>query len=299
MDSRHVVAAQRFIECLNILRLEAGNPSLGHLEKLSDRRLLKSTLDDHLSGRRVHLPTWQLVAHYVSACRSAAASSGLDDGKLGNLQDWHAFYRAALEGNSDTPCPVRSQADDRDDLTGQGSIAGEQSETRNTTAMIEGIRCVICGSRNPLGARFCSRCGAGLEVTSRLIAESTDGFYLSVGYNKVERAAWLLPSTSAVLLVSGQDAGERFVLDQDVMTIGRDPASHVRLNDRSVSRRHSIVYRHGSQFAIKDVGSLNGTFVNQRRIEEASLEGGDVIHIGAVRLLFFQGKRMADSESYQ
>src|SRR5690348_2627845 len=67
MDSRHAEAAKRLVEDLNQLRLEVGNPSLGRLAQLSRGQLSKSTLDDHLSRRRVRLPPWHLVAAYVTA----------------------------------------------------------------------------------------------------------------------------------------------------------------------------------------------------------------------------------------
>ena len=96
-----------------------------------------------------------------------------------------------------------------------------------------------------------------------------------------------LPSDSALLVVKrGPNAGSRFRLDQPVTSAGRDPTSDIFLDDVTVSRRHAEFYRHGAFFTVRDVGSLNGTYVNRERIEEAQLTGGDEVQIGKFRLLF-------------
>jgi len=96
-----------------------------------------------------------------------------------------------------------------------------------------------------------------------------------------------LPPGSALLLVMrGPNAGSRFRLDGDMTTAGRHPDSDIFLDDVTVSRRHAEFYRHGARFTVRDVGSLNGTYVNRERIEEAELAGGDEVQIGKFRLLF-------------
>ena len=84
----------------------------------------------------------------------------------------------------------------------------------------------------------------------------------------------------------GPNAGSRFLLDSDLTTVGRHPGSDIFLDDVTVSRRHAEFYRHGAGFIVRDVGSLNGTYVNRERIEEAELFGGDEVQIGKFRLLF-------------
>ena len=96
-----------------------------------------------------------------------------------------------------------------------------------------------------------------------------------------------LPAGSALLVVKrGPNAGSRFLLDQAVTSAGRHPDSDIFLDDVTVSRRHAEFYRHGDRFTVRDVGSLNGTYVNRERIEEAELFGGDEVQIGKFRLLF-------------
>lgn len=100
-----------------------------------------------------------------------------------------------------------------------------------------------------------------------------------------------LPSGSAMLLVQrGPDAGARFLLDTDVVTVGRHPDSDIFLDDISVSRRHATFTRSEGRYVIADLGSLNGSYVNRDRIDtDIVLSGGDEVQIGKYRLIFFSG----------
>lgn len=100
-----------------------------------------------------------------------------------------------------------------------------------------------------------------------------------------------LPAGSAMLLVQrGPDAGARFLLDSDLVTVGRHPDSEIFLDDISVSRRHATFTRSGSGYVISDLGSLNGSYINRDRIDsEVTLAGGDEVQIGKYRLIYFAG----------
>lgn len=100
-----------------------------------------------------------------------------------------------------------------------------------------------------------------------------------------------LPQGSAMLLVQrGPDAGARFLLDTDVVTVGRHPDSDIFLDDISVSRRHATFTRRANGYVISDLGSLNGSYVNRDRIDsDVVLSGGDEVQIGKYRLIFFSG----------
>jgi pSer/pThr/pTyr-binding forkhead associated (FHA) protein len=99
-----------------------------------------------------------------------------------------------------------------------------------------------------------------------------------------------LPRGSALLVVQrGPGAGNRFLLDQDVVTAGRHPESEIFLDDITVSRRHVEFRRTSDGFTVSDVGSLNGTYVNRDRIDEAVLANGDEVQIGKFRLVYFAG----------
>lgn len=97
-----------------------------------------------------------------------------------------------------------------------------------------------------------------------------------------------LPAGSALLLVQrGPSAGARFLLDTDVVTVGRHPDSDIFLDDITVSRRHATFTRVGTGHQVADLGSLNGTYVNRDRIDgEIILAGGDEVQIGKYRLIY-------------
>jgi len=100
-----------------------------------------------------------------------------------------------------------------------------------------------------------------------------------------------LPETSGMLVVKrGPNAGSRFLLDSDVTRAGRHPDSEIFLDDITVSRRHVEVLRDaGGSYRVKDVGSLNGTYLNRERIDESPLAAGDELQIGKYKLIFFSG----------
>ena len=101
-----------------------------------------------------------------------------------------------------------------------------------------------------------------------------------------------LPPGSALLVVRrGPNSGSRFLLDSDTTTAGRHPSSDIFLDDVTVSRRHAEFVRAGEGFAVRDVGSLNGTYVNRERIDETPLAGGDEVQIGKYRLVFYPSQQ--------
>ncbi len=109
------------------------------------------------------------------------------------------------------------------------------------------------------------------------------------------RALEALPAGSALLVVKrGPNAGSRFLLDAEVTTAGRHPDSDIFLDDVTVSRRHAEFARAEGGFVVRDVGSLNGTYLNRERIDAAGLAGGDEVQIGKYRLVFLSGPRGSD-----
>jgi pSer/pThr/pTyr-binding forkhead associated (FHA) protein len=104
------------------------------------------------------------------------------------------------------------------------------------------------------------------------------------------------PAGTALLVVKrGPNAGSRFLLDADVTTAGRHPESDIFLDDVTVSRRHAEFVREGDHFLVRDVGSLNGTYLDRERIESAGLAGGDEVQIGKYRLVFLAGPRSGET----
>lgn len=97
-----------------------------------------------------------------------------------------------------------------------------------------------------------------------------------------------LPSGSALLVAhSGPNAGARFLLDSEVTTAGRHPDADIFLDDVTVSRRHAEFRRSGRGYEVVDKGSLNGTYVNHDRVDQAALRNGSEVQIGKFRLTFY------------
>ncbi len=155
------------------------------------------------------------------------------------------------------------------------------------------VFCTNCGHRNALRAKFCSSCGSALEVDS---GEETTITFAPVDAtgeildDDLALAVGELPETTAMVVVKrGPNAGSKFVLEGDVTRAGRHPDSDIFLDDITVSRRHAEIHRTGEGYVVRDAGSLNGTYLNRERIEEAPLSNGDELQIGKFKLVFFAG----------
>jgi pSer/pThr/pTyr-binding forkhead associated (FHA) protein len=109
-----------------------------------------------------------------------------------------------------------------------------------------------------------------------------------------EEAAALaaLPAKSALLIVHrGPGSGSRYLLDQDLTVAGRHPDADIFLDDVTVSRRHAKIEREGSVFFVSDQGSMNGTYVDSKRVDRQRLINGMEIMIGKFRLTFYQSEK--------
>lgn len=154
--------------------------------------------------------------------------------------------------------------------------------------------CAQCGSQNAADAKFCSQCGNRLGEASDATATIQFGVPKAESeeratLNEVDAAAVeALPTGSALLVVlRGPGAGSRYLLDTDVVTAGRHPESDIFLDDITVSRRHVEFRRDEEGYTVHDVGSLNGTYLNRDRIDDARLTNGDEVRIGKFRLSYF------------
>ena len=154
------------------------------------------------------------------------------------------------------------------------------------------VFCNHCGHRNPPDSSFCSSCGSPLDVQGdRTITLSpVDPLQEAPGAeDDVVVPMAELPTDTAVLIVrSGPQAGDRFALGDGTIRLGRHPDSEIMLDDITVSRRHAEVERRGSSYVVRDAGSLNGTYVNQERVDEVELHHGDELQVGKFRLVFFE-----------
>jgi pSer/pThr/pTyr-binding forkhead associated (FHA) protein len=156
--------------------------------------------------------------------------------------------------------------------------------------------CTHCGHENPAGAKFCSNCGRPLaalgDTTTGALrleeaAEPVDPADAGVDTTELERGTALLVG------VRGPNRGARFLLDRDVVTVGRHPDSDIFLDDITVSRRHAEFRRDADRFWVHDVGSLNGTYVNGERADDQMLETGDEVQIGKFKLVAFVAEQPA------
>src|SRR5689334_1600220 len=100
---------------------------------------------------------------------------------------------------------------------------------------------------------------------------------------------------ASLFVIQGRDQGRRFDLADAAQTSGRDPTNQIRLNDNEASRRHAELHGAGGEYEIVDLQSSNGTLVNGKRVERATLRTGDRVEIGRTKLLFTGGS--ADSDS--
>jgi hypothetical protein len=149
------------------------------------------------------------------------------------------------------------------------------------------VYCPECGFQNPEAANYCSKCGA-LLVKDEGGAETTQTYTpeeIADDEGPLEEIAAEGPAL--VVRSGGGRAGEHFIPQGDRTTIGRSPDNDIFLDDVTVSRKHAVVLESGGELRIEDLGSLNGTFVNRRRIDSATrLESGDEVQIGKYRLSF-------------
>jgi hypothetical protein len=152
--------------------------------------------------------------------------------------------------------------------------------------------CSACGKSNPDESSYCAQCGAYLGASES--GDTTITFTPVEAEVEQEEEIRIVPdaelSAGAAMLVvkRGPSAGTRFLLAKEVTTAGRHPESDIFLDDITVSRRHAEIRREAAGgYRILDMGSLNGTYVDKTRVEEADLSSGDEIQIGKFKLIFF------------
>ncbi|MBE0477131.1 MAG: FHA domain-containing protein [Coriobacteriia bacterium] len=140
--------------------------------------------------------------------------------------------------------------------------------------------CPACGANIGKDEDRCPSCGSPAETT-------TEAFSV---LGEPPRPGPAEDVGGPVLVVrKGPEVGERFFIEAESMTLGRDPDCDVFLNDVTVSRRHARVFLKGADYVIEDVGSLNGTYVNGVRVDAAPLHAGDIVQVGTFQMVFYPG----------
>jgi hypothetical protein len=149
------------------------------------------------------------------------------------------------------------------------------------------VYCTECGFQNPEAANYCSRCGALLEKGESGV-ETTQSFSAEEVGELAREPVEGLEGPALVVRSGGGRAGETFRPNVERTRIGRSPECEVFLDDVTVSRNHAVLLERDGHFFVEDQGSLNGTFVNRRRIDNQELENGDELQIGKYRLTFVE-----------
>lgn len=153
------------------------------------------------------------------------------------------------------------------------------------------IHCPECGFVNTESANYCQKCGNfmgdlenGEETATSTYQIGETGEIAAVDVDaEVERAGAAL-----VIRSGGGRAGEVFALEEERTAIGRSPDAGVFLDDVTVSRNHALLVGRNDGTFIDDLGSLNGTYVNRKRIESQRLKDGDEIQVGKYKLSFLE-----------
>jgi pSer/pThr/pTyr-binding forkhead associated (FHA) protein len=152
------------------------------------------------------------------------------------------------------------------------------------------VHCPECGFVNPEGANYCQKCGAFLAESrgEREGADTTEVY-------QVDETGELKPvdleevtgeGATLVIRSGGGRAGEAFNVRGERMAIGRSPEAEIFLDDVTVSRNHALLVKRRDGLYIDDLGSLNGTYVNRRRIESHKLQSGDELQVGKYKLTY-------------
>lgn len=260
-------AKDLLITALTLLRQESGYPSLGELAQLSRGKFSKNTIDDHLSGRRIGIPNWRITSAYIQACQDFARSTGLNVERLGTMEEWRVRWQAAQAGDAAAASPIR---DSGSMMTYSISDVDQELPLESPGSSITVFR--------PIG-QFGTTAGTVIEDNLRVDVQS------------LKKS---LPQNTGMLIVTNSPIiGTCFEVFDDLIAIGRDPGSNtVVLDDPTVSRRHAVIHRYGTAFTVRDVGSRNGTYLNQVKLTtESPLPSNEEIQIGVFRMWFIQGTR--------
>jgi pSer/pThr/pTyr-binding forkhead associated (FHA) protein len=152
------------------------------------------------------------------------------------------------------------------------------------------MHCPECGFVNAEGANYCQKCGAflGAEAGAEGAGDTTEAYQLDEAGELKPVDLGQVTSEGATLVIrsGGGRAGEAFAISGERMAIGRSPDAQVFLDDVTVSRNHALLVRRRDGLYIDDLGSLNGTYVNRRRIESHKLQNGDELQVGKYKLTY-------------
>jgi pSer/pThr/pTyr-binding forkhead associated (FHA) protein len=145
--------------------------------------------------------------------------------------------------------------------------------------------CPTCSFDNSDDSNYCRRCGGRMHIAD---PNETTITYSAADRDAIDETREHGLSTGLQIRAGGGREGETIPLDLDVLTIGRSPHSDLFLDDITVSRHHARVLRDEGGFWVEDLNSLNGTYVNRKRIEQQRLFDDDELQIGKFKLTFLE-----------
>ena len=145
--------------------------------------------------------------------------------------------------------------------------------------------CPTCSFDNSEDSNYCRRCGGRLITVDSNEATIT---YSAADREGIDDMDALGAGPVLLIRSGGGREGETIALEADVLTIGRSPHSDLFLDDVTVSRHHARVLRDEGGFWVEDLNSLNGTYVNRKRIEQQRLFHSDELQIGKFKLAFLE-----------
>lgn len=119
------------------------------------------------------------------------------------------------------------------------------------------------------------------------IKEKKIEFTEKVSINILEDIKKIPAKKSGLVIIKGPNIGDKFLINRSKFTIGRNPDSDIFLDDITVSRKHALLKKSGENFELRDLGSLNGSYLNGEIVENSLLKNGDKIQIGKYIFLFF------------
>jgi hypothetical protein len=171
--------------------------------------------------------------------------------------------------------------------TGELKISAGLDDPANC-APEDTVTCGACGAQNAGDANYCNRCGSRLTPVD--LEETTISFAVPERDDSSREAMRRAVLTGPVLLIrtGGGREGEVVAISGDVLTVGRSPHSDLFLDDVTVSRHHARIVHDEAGFLVEDLNSLNGTYVNRKRIERHQLFDGDEVQIGKFKLAFIE-----------
>jgi hypothetical protein len=150
------------------------------------------------------------------------------------------------------------------------------------------VHCPECGFANAEGANYCQKCGAFMPDNVEKDGDTTEVYQVGETGELKPMDLEEVTGEGATLVIrsGGGRSGEAFPVEGERMTIGRSPEAEVFLDDVTVSRNHALLVRRRDGLYIDDLGSLNGTYVNRRRIESHRLQNGDELQVGKYKLTY-------------